>query len=986
MAVEFKESQDILGFHVENVVDIPEINSVIIELKHNKTGAQVMHIANDDPENVFNLLFQTIPINSNGVAHILEHSVLCGSKKFPIRDPFFSMTRRSLNTFMNAMTGADFTCYPAASQISKDFYNLLEVYLDAAFNPILNKKCFLQEGWRLEFTEPQNEKSPLIYKGIVFNEMKGALSSPTQRLVEELNQALYPDLTYGFNSGGDPAAIPDLTYEEFLEFHNSSYHPSRCIFFFYGNMPLKGHLEFITKQVLDHVEPLPQLPPLPRQARYKAPVTKHAHYPIGSDEDPQDKTMITLGWLTCHVLEQKDFLALSILEMILLDTDVSPLKKAILKSGLCSQVSSYVEGDVSEVPFVIIMQGANPENGEPLEKLILETLEKIVREGIPTNLLESALHQLELSRSEITGDGYPYGLSLFFRSALFKQHQGKPEYGLMIHTLFNDLRESIAKNPRYLEDLIEKYLLQNPHRVLLTLEPSKTQTKEELAQERAKLDEIQSKLTEDEIKEIKDQATRLEEYQLSAQDEDIDILPKISLDDVPKEARDFALDNQKHGHLEVFHHDTFTNGILYADMIYNLPNLPEVYLPYVRIFAMLMSQMGCGGRTYEENLDYIQTHTGDVGGALCLNNLAFDYSQFIPSLHIKGKALHRKTDKLLALFRDMIVSLDFDDIPRLKEVLLQHFTTLETHFTQHAMKYAINLGASGLNLSSKITNDWFGINHFNLMKNLVSDFDLYVLDLVEKMKWLQQHLLGLADPHLVITCTSDVYEEIVQNKFYGLLDVPHQTYDSWKGDYMVPIVPSQARLIASQVAFTSKVLPTIPYVHPHSPALNLASHIFDNATLHPRIREQGGAYGSGAVNNSLSGSFYFYAFRDPNISRSLDAFQESLELIKNNEFDESRLEEAKLEEIQKLDNPVPPGSRGDLAYSWMKEGRSLEIRQKYRDRILSLNKHEVQEAVFEHLAPQFENGIEIVFTGKDLLKKENALLNEKGKHPFEILS
>ena len=969
MAAAITKDKEILGFLVENVVEIPEINCTLFELVHKKTGAKVMHIANDDVENVFSLAFQTIPTSSNGIAHILEHTVLCGSKKFPVRDPFFSMNRRSLNTFMNAMTGADFTCYPAASQVPNDFYHLLEVYLDAVFFPLLKKESFLQEGWRLEFSE----SGALEYKGIVFNEMKGAMANPTQKLIEELNQALYPDITYGVNSGGSPEVIPELTYEEFCEFHQNAYHPSRCVFFFYGNMPLEGHLEFITNHVLDHVEQVPELPPLPRQKRYKSPITKTAKYSISPDETPQDKSMISLGWLTCHVLEQKETLALSVIDMILMDTDVSPLKKTLLKSGLCAQASSYVEGDVSEVPFVITMQGTNPENAKPLQQLILETLQKVVNEGIPENLLDSALHQLEISRSEITGGGYPYGLSLFFRSALFKQHQGKPEYGLMIQSLFDDLRQSIAKNPRYLEDLIDKYLIQNPHRVLLTLEPCHDISKEEQKKERHKLDEIQSGLTEPEKQAIKEQTENLKQFQQSAQGEDIDCLPKTTLEEIPKESRDFTLKIETHGPLGVYHHDTFTNGILYADIVYKLPNIPEHYLPHARLFEMLLPEVGCGGRSYEENLEYIHRHTGGVGAALSFNNAAFDYTQLNPTFHIRGKALHRKTPKLFELMRDMIISLDLQDIPRIKEVVFKHYTNLETFFTQHAMKYAINLGASGYNLSSRISNEWHGINHYIFIKNLVEDFDNRIQEVIEILKWLQGHLMGLQDAHLILTCEGKVYQNIAQNKFYGLLDLPRHTYEPWKGDYEVPIVPSQARLIPSQVAFTTKVLPTIPYAHPDAPALTLASHIFDNTTLHPRIREQGGAYGSGAANNCMGGFFYFYAFRDPNITSSLDAFEEAIHVVKEKEFDESRLEEAKLETIQQLDSPIPPGSRGIVAYHWLLEGRSQHVRQGFRDRMLSLTREDVQHAVFEHLYPQYNDAVEIVFAGKDLLKKENQM-------------
>ena len=296
------------GFRVTKVFPIPELQSILTELTHEATGAQVMHLSNDDPENLFCLSFRTLPDSSNGVAHVLEHTVLCGSEKYPVKDPFFSMMRRSLNTFMNAFTGSDFTCYPAASQVPKDFYNLLEVYLDSVFHPLLNPLSFYQEGCRLEFSSPQDPESLLEYKGIVYNEMKGALSSSTTRLVEVINETIFPDLTYGYNSGGDPKSIPTLTYEKLRDFHAKYYHPSRCLFFFYGNMPLKGHLDFVAEQVLENAKPLPHLPPLKRQPRFKEPKVKVDYYPISPDEDPKDKTLIALAWLTCHVLDQQDLL------------------------------------------------------------------------------------------------------------------------------------------------------------------------------------------------------------------------------------------------------------------------------------------------------------------------------------------------------------------------------------------------------------------------------------------------------------------------------------------------------------------------------------------------------------------------------------------------------------------------------------------------------------------------------------------------------
>ena len=398
------------GFQVTKSLEIPELQCHLYELVHLPTNAHVMHIANDDPENLFCLSFQTLPERSDGVAHILEHTVLCGSKKFPVKDPFFAMIRRSLNTYMNALTGSDFTCYPAASQVPKDFYNLLEVYLDAVFHPNLNLLSFLQEGHRLEFENPKDPASPLVYKGVVFNEMKGVLSSASSRLSEEMHAALFPDNTYGTNSGGNPQLIPELTYEQLRLFHQKYYSPSRCLFFFYGNMNLEAHLDFITKHALEGVEKIPELPPIPPQPRFKEPRYLTSSYPISQEEDTEAKAYISFGWLTCHITEQEELLALHILEIILMDTDASPLKSVLLKSGYCKLISSYIDVDVAESPLIITLRGCNPEDADACEKLMRETLAQIADEGIPIVLVENAIHQFEFYRSEIAGEHFPLWL------------------------------------------------------------------------------------------------------------------------------------------------------------------------------------------------------------------------------------------------------------------------------------------------------------------------------------------------------------------------------------------------------------------------------------------------------------------------------------------------------------------------------------------------------------------------------------------------
>jgi presequence protease len=973
-------------FKVTRIVPIPELQCQLIELVHLPTQAQIMHLANEDPENLFCLSFQTLPDKSDGVAHILEHTVLCGSKHFPVKDPFFAMTRRSLHTFMNALTGSDFTCYPAASQVPKDFYNLLEVYLDAVFHPNLKKLSFLQEGHRLEFADPSNPNSPLEFKGIVFNEMKGAMSSAGARLAEVMHSGLFPDLTYGVNSGGNPLVIPELTYEQLLDFHRKFYHPSRCLFFFYGNMPLTTHLDFIAEKALNGVKEAPPLPPIPYQTRLTKPLHVEAKYPIAHEEETESKAYISFGWLTCPITTQKELLALNILEIILLDTDASVLKRALLDSGLCKIVSSHIDSDINEASWMITLRGCDENKAEACERVLRMNLEEIVKQGIPLQAVENAIHQLEIYRSEIGGDQTPFGLSLFFRSGLLKQHKVDPEEGLKIHSLFENVHKEVVADPNYFGKLIRKYLLDNPHFVRVVMIPDKELNAQEQAEERTILDLIQKRLTPDESKHLIRQANELAEFQKQQEEENIDVLPKMTLEDIPKMSRNFSLNQESMGALEIFHHTCFTNQIIYADLVFNLPELTQEELPYVRLLTVLMSQMGCGGRPYAENLEYIQAHTGGVGATLTFNLQAQNHLVFQPSIHIRGKALHRKAPKLFQLLLEMTNSIDFKDLHRLKEVLQKHYTSMESSLSQNALRYAINLSASGLDVASKVANEWYGLDYFWKIKELISDLGHHLPQISEKLIALQDKLLGLDSPHLVLTCDAAMYNELKAHHFYGLAQMTTKPFKPWTGRYPVPPVEPQGRIIASPVSFTGKVFKTISYVHPDAPALALAACLFDNLTLHTKIREQGGAYGGGAVSNVISGNFYFYSYRDPNIAKTLAAFDEAIQAIRKGKFDANDLEEAKLEIIQSLDDPVAPGSRGDHAYGWYREGKTQEVRQAFRDRLLAMTEKEVIHAVEKHIAPQFLNGTTVAFAGRDLLEKENEVLKAKGKTPLAIES
>lgn len=657
-----------------------------------------------------------------------------------------------------------------------------------------------------------------------------------------------------------------------------------------------------------------------------------------------------------------------------------------MQSGLCKQVSSSLDTEISEVPFSIILRGCKEKNVDLIEKTLFNSLNDIVKEGIPSDLIENAIHQVEFYRSEITGDHAPFGLSLFMRSALFKQHGGKPEYGLMIHALFAELRNRVTSDPNFFTKLIQKYLLENTHMVRIVLSPDPHLEEKELFEEKQILEEMKSKFTEQEKERIVEEAKRLRVFQREQEEEDVDILPKIDISDVPKKARFYKLDHQVVNNFNLYHHECFTNDIVYADLAFPLPTLHEEDLFYVRLISVLLPQLGMGGRSFEDNLNYIQAHTGGVSTYLSLNIQAQDHFKFHPAFHIRGKALHRKVENLFILMKDMADSVNFKDIERIKTILMKQASALESSINSQALKYAINLSSSGLNLPSKMADEWYGLPYYWNLKYLTSNFEAQKEHLVDKLLNLKDKILCVGEPDLIVSSDKEIYCSLFSRNFYGLVDLKLRESHAWECHYPLAEVPSQGRIIASQVAFSGKVFPTVSYVHPDSPALNVASYLFDNLVLHKKIREEGGAYGGGSVCNSLSGNFYFYSYRDPNIANTLSAFDQSVEEIVNGHFDEQDLEEAKFEMIQSLDSPVAPGSRAIVAYSWLKEGKTPQMRQAFRDAILTMTKDELIIAVKRQIVNHMADGANVVFAGKDLLEKENKALEAMGKPPLKILS
>ena len=950
----FKPGQVVQGFLITRVFPLKELQSTYLELVHEDSGAEVIQIANDDPENLFSLSFQTLPTSSNGVAHILEHTVLCGSKKFPVKDPFFSMTRRSLNTYMNALTGQDFTCYPASSQVEKDFYNLLEVYLDAVFHPKLNLLSFRQEGHRLAFAEIDNPKSPLLFEGVVYNEMKGALLGSDSRLWSHLFKALIPNLIYANDSGGDPKEIPSLSYEELVEFYRTFYHPSRCLFFFYGNLPLTQHLEFLTHHALKGVKKEPLLPPLPLQPRFHSPRQVEASYPIAANENPAKKTLIALGLLTAPLSKQDELLALSLLDSLLTDTDVSPLKFALLKSGLCTNIHSSLDLEMSEVPWVLVCKGCEEENRQKIVQIVQTTLEELCKRGFDHRAIEASLHQLEFERTEILGGDTPFGLHLFLRCALAKQHGADPTNALLIHSLFSQLRKRL-EDRSYIPSLIRRYLLENPHTVLLTLKPDPHLEQEEHKEEEQRLAQIRAGLTEQQLQLIMKQQKELLLYQDQQEHQSIDCLPKLTFNDIPAHAKDYSLDQQG----ETFHHSCFTNQILYADLGFDLPSLPFEDLSSLSFLARITTELGSGGRTYAQTLELQQETVGELVSSLSFHIQHGNPHLCRPSFTFRGKALQRNSHALFDLLRDCSQSILIHDPSRVRELLSQHTTQLQNTLPKAAMSYAVQLALSGFSLPAAIQQEFQGLPYY---QSIMSCTKKEPEELCAQLDKIYQSLFSTG-PFLVLSCDHD-QKQAIDPLLPPFFSAPSKRdLSPWNISHSLKPVAHQGRVIASPVSFSVLAFP----MQNGSAPLLVATDLLEHLVLHREIRERGGAYGSGASYSPLTGHFYFYSYRDPHIARTYNTFLKAIERTTAGEFTDEELEEAKLATLQSLDGPVAPGQRAITAYNWFRSQRTYERRDAFRRAVIEATREEITTAL---KAFKEQEGVFISFAGKELLEKE----------------
>ncbi|MGH1470188.1 MAG: insulinase family protein [Cellvibrionaceae bacterium] len=952
---------------------IESLNITFEEYEHQATGASHIHLASDNDENVFLVALRTVPHDSTGVAHILEHTALCGSEKYPVRDPFFMMIRRSINTFMNAFTSSDWTAYPFASQNKKDFDNLLDVYLDAVFFSRLDPLDFAQEGHRIEFEEPNNMNSDLVYKGVVFNEMKGAMSSVPSQLWQALCKYLYPTTTYHYNSGGDPESITDLSYEQLKHFYKTHYHPSNAIFMTYGNIPAKDHQQKFEQQALKRFQKLDERIFVPAEKRYQAPLRVEEFYPYNDEESEtgiiNNKTHIVMGWLLGKTTNLIEALEAQLLASVLFDNSASPLQHALETTNLGSSPSPLCGLDDSqyELTFVCGIEGSENDKADEFEHLVLDTLNNVAQQGIPLKDVEACLHQLELQQREIGGDGYPYGLQLILNALTAATHRGDPVGLLDIDPALSHLRKKI-KDPEYIKHLVGELLLNNQHRVRLVMKPN-TKLSERKKQAEAKtLAQLKSTLSDQDKQKVIQLAADLQKRQ--EQKDDMSILPKVDLEDVPHKIHHIEGQLSQINNLPIASYTAGTNGLVYQQAIIDIPCLSEEELKILPLYTACLTELGIGDLNY---LDTQKLQSQTVGSLNAFSSIKPDINDTQKShghIILSSKALADNHSNMTQLMGDSLHKVNFKELTRIRELISQIRARRESSVTGNGHGLAMSAASSRICPISQLNHELSGLAGISSIKQLDDSLNdpEHLKAIGNLFKTIHQKIIQQPLQFLLIGENHSISEQ------KSSLASTWNKYDKTSpaklnsGNIKLPQVDSnpikQAWITGTQVNFCAKAFPTVSTTHADSAALTVLGGFLRNGFLHRTIREQGGAYGGGAQQDNSIGAFRFYSYRDPRLTETLSDFDKSVEWVIDTQHEWAPVEEAILGVVSSIDKPASPAGEAKQAFHAELNGRTLEIRETFRDNVLNVTANDLQRVAKTYLQNKTKENTAVI-TSKD---------------------
>ncbi|KAK1345642.1 hypothetical protein QTO34_008105 [Cnephaeus nilssonii] len=935
-ALQYQVGEKIHGFTVNQVTPVPELFLTAVKLSHDGTGARYLHLAREDTNNLFSVQFRTTPMDSTGVPHILEHTVLCGSQKYPCRDPFFKMLNRSLSTFMNAFTASDYTLYPFSTQNPKDFRNLLSVYLDAAFFPCLRELDFWQEGWRLEHENPSDPQTALVFKGVVFNEMKGAFTDNERIFSQHLQNRLLPDHTYAVISGGDPLCIPDLTWEQLKQFHATHYHPSNARFFTYGNFPLEQHLEQIHEEALSKFQKIEPRTTVPAQKPWDKPREfQITCAPDSMAANSSKQTTVSVSFLLPEITDTFEAFTLNLLSSLLIGGPNSPFYKALIESGLGTDFSPDVgyNGYTREAYFSVGLQGIAEKDIQMVRDIIDRTIDDIIMKGFEDDRIEALLHKIEI---QMKHQSVSFGLALTSYIASCWNHDGDPVELLKLGSQVAQFRQCLKDNPKFLQEKVKQYFKNNQHKLTLSMKPDDKYSEKQAQMETEKLQQKVSALSLEDKQQIYDKGLELQTQQSKAQD--ASCLPALKVSDIepriPFTELSVAL---AAGDVPVQYCAQPTNGVVYFRAFSSLNTLPEELRPYVPLFCSVLTKLGCGVLDYRELAQQIELKTGGM----------------TVSPHVLPDDSHLDTYEQGVFFSSFCLERNLPDMMHLWSEIFNRLGHL----------YASIRASRTLTPAGDLQETFNGMDQVRLMKRIAEMTD--ISPILRKLPRIKKHLLNCNNMRCAVNATpqqlsqteravGDFLKSVGRSKKERKPVRPHvvekavpsgcggSTHVS--GCQVVrklitepTFTPCQMKthfLLPFPVNYVGECVRTAPYTHPDHASLKILARLMTAKFLHTEIREKGGAYGGGAK-LSHNGIFTFYSYRDPRSTETLQSFAKAVDWAKSGKFSQQDIDEAKLSVFSAVDAPVAPADKGLDHFLY---GLSDELKQAHREQLFAVHR------------------------------------------------
>jgi presequence protease len=967
----FELNKSYSGFKLTKKEEIAELKSLGLFFEHDVTGAELLVLENDDDNKVFSATFRTPPENDTGIAHILEHSVLCGSKNFPVKEPFVELMKGSLQTFLNAMTFPDKTMYPVASRNKKDFGNLMNVYLDAVFYPNISEETFKQEGWHYELNSPEDE---IVYKGVVLNEMKGEFSSPESCIDRQLAHSLFPSTPYGFESGGDPENIPELSYEEFKEFHRKHYHPSNSRLFLYGDGDTLSYLNYLQDKYLKDFDLMDVNTSIPHQRSFRKAKRKTLTYPISSHESLEKKSFVLMGYKLDKATNHEHCLGFSILSHLLLGSSASPLRKALITSELGSEViGGGFDDNRADTIFAVGLKGTEPEKEDEVLALIESTLRGLVENGIEEDMIRSAVNSIDFRLRESNFGGFPKGIVYNIQALGSWLYDENP----FTHLRFEKVMRKIKKRMHegYFEDLIHRYLIDNKHRSILVAVPKAGLAKKLEAKERKVLKSVKQKLSADEIGKLMTETKRLQELQLTPDTpEALSSLPSLEIEDVPKEIEKYPLEIKHVGDSEVLFHDLFTNDIAYTQIGFNTHSVPTEMIPYIPLLGTLVLGMGTSKHTYTEISKLIGMHTGGIRPSHFSSATVQDRHQVQSYIMFSGKALMEKVDSLFDIYDELLGDHSFDDHKRLVEIIRSSKSDMEDSIVPQGNHYVLARLQSYQSRLGKFDELTDGISYYQFLEQLLERVEKNPEEVVSEFRKVAQRIFTQKNAFFNITSEQKDYQKIEKRiaQTVNTLSDKEWAVEEWD----LKVEPQdEGFLTASNVQHVGKGANLYDLGFKYSGQFEVLKGLLRTGFLWDRVRVHGGAYGSGNSFDLLTGDYSLLSYRDPNLAETLAVYDEIADFLINLDLSTEELTKLIIGCVGKMDPPLTADLKGKASMIDHLTGRTHEMKQKLREELLSTKLEDLKAfaSLFEKIK---DKGHVCALGNEDKLKKSKSVFGQ----------